>query len=57
MIASRLPAFAKLGPKLDRAGRELANLDAFLAGYDALPPEQRTTWGAAHGDRGRPSQR
>lgn len=45
MIASRLPAFAKLGPKLDRAGRELANLDAFLAGYDALPPEQRTTWG------------
>ena len=45
MIASRLPAFAKLGPKLDRAGRELANLDVFLAGYDALPPGQRTTWG------------
>ena len=39
MIASSHPAFAKLGPKLERAARELRNLDAFLGQYDALPPE------------------
>lgn len=45
MIASRRPALAKLGPKLERVGRELANPEVFLAGYDALPKGQATTWG------------
>ena len=38
MISSSHPAFAKLGPKLERAQRELDNLDGFLAQYDAFPP-------------------
>lgn len=45
MIASRQPVFAKLGPKLGRAGRERANLDAFLARYDTLPSNRATAWG------------
>ncbi|GJD89623.1 MULTISPECIES: hypothetical protein [Methylobacterium] len=45
MIASSHPAFAKLGPKLERAARELRNLDAFLGQYDALPPEAVNAWG------------
>ncbi|WP_375455311.1 hypothetical protein [uncultured Methylobacterium sp.] len=45
MIASRQPVFAKLGPKLERAGRERANLDAFLARYDTLPADRATAWG------------
>jgi uncharacterized protein YutE (UPF0331/DUF86 family) len=36
MISSSHPAFAKLGPKLERAHRELANLDDFLRLYAAL---------------------
>ncbi|WP_245930585.1 hypothetical protein [Methylobacterium radiodurans] len=45
MIASSHPAFAKLGPKLERAAREFRNLDTFPAQYDALPPEAVNAWG------------
>ncbi len=45
MISSPLPAFAKLGPKLERIEQELAHLSAFLARYDALAAEFRDSWG------------
>ncbi|GJD56811.1 hypothetical protein [Methylobacterium dankookense] len=45
MISSSHPAFAKLGPKLERAQRELDNLDRFLAQYDVFPPETINVWG------------
>ena len=45
MITSRHPAFAKLGPKLRRIARELANLDDFLRLNDALAPELTSRWG------------
>jgi predicted nucleotidyltransferase len=38
-------AFAKLGPKLERAQRELDRLDEFLRLYDAVSPEPGSEWG------------
>lgn len=44
MITSTHPAFARLGPKLDRAWRELEQLTEFLRLYDAVPPDLVSEW-------------
>ena len=45
MISSSHPAFAKLGPKLERVQREIDSLDDFLRRYDSLAPEMVSEWG------------
>ena len=45
MISSSHPAFAKLGPKLERVQREIDSLDDFLRRYDSLVPEMISEWG------------
>ena len=45
MISSSHPAFAKLGPKLERVRREIGSLDDFLRRYDSLAPEMVSEWG------------
>lgn len=40
MISSTHPAFAKLGPKLERAHRELETLEAFLARDGAMAQDR-----------------
>jgi hypothetical protein len=45
MITSTHPAFARLGPKLERAQRELDQLTEFLRLYEAVPPELVSEWG------------